>query len=398
MAVLKVKFTKTRRDKLAQVLWILNWISVVTGAILFSLGIYLKVEINKRAELMADRDVQSVPNMLIAVGLIACAINFLGGKICYDCADATKFLRWKLILLPYIIFTFFFTCCILVGALMCYTMHGQLEESLQLGLADAMRFYKDTDIPGRCFLKRTMDLLQIQFQCCGNNGYKDWFQIQWVSNRYLDMTHREVQDRLRSNVEGKYLMDAVPFSCCNVNSPRPCIQSQVTNNSAHFNYEHQTEQLNLWSSGCCRALLDYYTNIMQSIGLTVLLTWMFEVARWSGIRSHDHPSVNTEIMKRLDLPSSLLLQLSVLTGVRYLQTSLENVLRQGDPDSESDGWLLENSFMETARINLNIIKNLGKNNHVDTANNGDPNINVPSSSKAHYGPDNLPPQKSQAVS
>lgn len=88
-------------------------------------------------------------------------------------------------------------------------------------------------------------------------------------------------------------------------------------------------------------------------------------------------------------------QLSVLTGVRFLQTSLENVLRQGDPDSESDGWLLENSFMETARINLNIIKTLGKCNQIDTANNGDPNIDVPcssSSSKANYGPDNVPPK------
>lgn len=80
----------------------------------------------------------------------------------------------------------------------------------------------------------------------------------------------------------------------------------------------------------------------------------------------------------------------MLTGVRFLQTSLENVLKNGDPNSESDGWLLENSFMETARINLNIIKNLGKNNQIDVANNGDPNINVPCSSKAHYGPDNLP--------
>ena len=86
-------------------------------------------------------------------------------------------------------------------------------------------------------------------------------------------------------------------------------------------------------------------------------------------------------------------QLSVLTGVRYLQTSLENVLRQGDPNSESDGWLLENSFMETARTNLNIIKSLGKSNQIDTADNGDPNINVPSSSKAHYGPDNVPPKQ-----
>lgn len=94
----------------------------------------------------------------------------------------------------------------------------------------------------------------------------------------------------------------------------------------------------------------------------------------------------------------LLFQLSVLTGVRYLQTSLENVLRQGDPNSESDGWLLENSFMETARTNLHIIKTLGKNNQIDTSNNGDPNINVPSTSKAHYGPDNMPPKKTSEAS
>ncbi|XP_057716410.1 photoreceptor outer segment membrane glycoprotein 2-like [Corythoichthys intestinalis] len=366
MAVLKVTFTKTKRDKLAQVLWILNWISVVTGVILFSLGLFLKVELNKRWEMMADTDIQYVPNMLISVGLIACAINFLGGKICYDCADTAKFLRWKLIMLPYIVCTFFFTFCVLVGALMCYTMHWELDESLREGLTKAMKYYKDTDTPGRCFLKRAVDTLQIEFQCCGNKAYTDWFRIQWISNRYLDMAHREVVDRLRSNVEGKYLMDAVPFSCCNVNSPRPCIQQQVSNNSAHFNYDHRTEQLNLWTKGCHQALLDYYTGIVHSIGLTVLITWLFE--------------------------------LSVLTGVRYLQTSLENMLRLGDPDCESEGWLLENSFIETARSNLNIIKTLSKNNHVDTGSNGDPNINVPSTSKAHYGPDNVPPQPKPAAS
>ncbi|KAL7873210.1 hypothetical protein AOLI_G00122810 [Acnodon oligacanthus] len=364
MAVLRVKFTKGQRDKLAQVLWLLNWVSVVTGIILFSLGLFLKVEINKRRELMAEREIHSVPNMLIAVGLIACIINFVGGKICYDCVDTNKFLRWKLVMLPYIICTFFFTLCVLVGALMCYSMHGELEESLALGLSDAMRYYKDTDTPGRCFLKRTIDLLQIQFQCCGNKGHRDWFQIQWISNRYLDMSKQEVLDRLRSNIEGKYLMDGVPFSCCNVNSPRHCIQYQLTNNSAHFNYDYKTEDLNLWKRGCHQALVEYYTNIMHSIGLTVLLIWLFE--------------------------------LSVLTGVRYLQTALENVLRQGDPESESDGWLLENSFVETARSNFNIIKNLGKCNQVDTIVNGDPNIDKPCT--AHYGPDNVPPKQTPVAS
>ena len=81
-------------------------------------------------------------------------------------------------------------------------------------------------------------------------------------------------------MEGKYLMDGVPFSCCNSNSPRPCIQRHITNNSAHFNYEHQTEELNLWMKGCRQALLEYYTHIMQSIGLTVLITWLFEVRKY----------------------------------------------------------------------------------------------------------------------
>ncbi|CAL8286710.1 unnamed protein product [Lota lota] len=361
MAVLRVTLTKFKRDKLAQVLWILNWVSVVTGALLFSMGLFLKVEINKRWELMAEQDVHHVPNMLIAVGLVACAINFLGGKICYDCVDSAKFLRWKLILLPYIVCTFFFTFSVLAGALLCYSMRGQLEEALALGLTQAMRFYKDTDTPGRCFLKRTVDLLQMEFQCCGNAGYKDWFYVQWVSNRYLDMSQKEVVDRLRSNVEGQYLVDGVPFSCCNTFSPRPCIQEHITNATAHYNYEPQTEELNLWMRGCRQALLSHYTHIMQSIGLTVLITWLFE--------------------------------LSVLTGVRYLQTSLENVLKLGDPNSESEGWLLENSLVETARSNLNIIKNLGKCNQIDTADNGDRNLNFPpcTPSTARCGPDYRPP-------
>lgn len=52
---------------------------------------------------------------------------------------------------------------------------------------------------------------------------------------------------------------------------------------------------------------------------------------------------------------------------------MENVIRLGDPESESEGWILENSLAETARSNFNIIKNLGKCYQVDN----DPNINVP---------------------
>lgn len=83
--------------------------------------------------------------------------------------------------------------------------------------------------------------------------------------------------RIKSNVDGRYLVDGVPFSCCNPNSPRPCIQYQLTNNSAHYSYDHQTEELNLWLRGCRAALLSYYSNLMNTIGAATLLVWLFEV-------------------------------------------------------------------------------------------------------------------------
>jgi len=84
--------------------------------------------------------------------------------------------------------------------------------------------------------------------------------------------------RFKSNVDGKFLVDGVPFSCCNPSSPRPCIQYQLTNNSAHYNYDFLTEELNIWVKGCREALLEYYTAIMRSIGIAALLIWLFEVS------------------------------------------------------------------------------------------------------------------------
>ncbi|XP_072120117.1 photoreceptor outer segment membrane glycoprotein 2-like [Mobula birostris] len=354
MAVLGVRFTRRQRDRLAQALRMLNWVLVLTGMVLISLGIYLTLEVRKRSEVMVISGGTSLPKMLVVVGAITCGINLLGSKICHDCWD-NKFSCWRLLMVPYITCTTFLSIFILVGALMCYSMRSTLEESLDLGLQRAMRFYKDTDTPGRCFLKKTMDELHVEFRCCGNNGFRDWFEIQWISSRYLDMNSKEVQDRLRSNVDGKYLLDGIPFSCCNLNSPRPCIQFQLTNNSAHYNYDYLTAEMNQWMIGCRQALLDHYTPITQSIGLSMLFIWLFEIL--------------------------------LLIGVRYLQTAMENVQNHGDPDSASEGWLLQNNFVEKAKTNFNIIKNLHKVDQISTISGLEDRNNV-----AKYGPDNTLPQ------
>lgn len=85
------------------------------------------------------------------------------------------------------------------------------------------------------------------------------------------------RSRVLSNVEGKYLMDSVPFSCCNPGSPRPCIQHHLTNNSAHYDYDHRIEELNIWTRGCREALFAYFSSMMSGIGVLVVATIILEV-------------------------------------------------------------------------------------------------------------------------
>uniref|UniRef100_A0A452GJX3 Peripherin-2 n=1 Tax=Gopherus agassizii TaxID=38772 RepID=A0A452GJX3_9SAUR len=339
MALLKVKFNQKKRVKLAQGLWLMNWFSVFAGIIVFSMGLFLKIELRKRSEVMDNSESHLVPNSLILMGILSCTFNALAGKICYDSLDPTKFAKWKPLLKPYLVLCFFFNCLIFFIALICFLMRGSLETTLAYGLKNGMKFYRDTDTPGRCFMKKTIDMLQIEFRCCGNNGFRDWFEIQWISNRYLDFGSKEVKDRIKSNVDGKYLVDGVPFSCCNPSSPRPCIQYQVTNNSAHYSYDYQTEELNLWNRGCRDALLLYFSSMMSSMGGVVLFVWFFEV--------------------------------SVMVGLRLLQTALESIANPEDPECESEGWLLEQSLTDTFKSALESLKKIGKFNQVDAGAEGE---------------------------
>nr|XP_028580599.1 peripherin-2 [Podarcis muralis] len=338
MAVMKVKFNQKKRVKLAQGLWLMNWFSLFAGIVVFSMGLFLKIELRKRSEVMDNSESHFVPNSLILVGLLASVFNGLAGKICYDSLDPAKFAKWKPILKVYLVLCVLFNLFILFVVLICFLLRGSLDSTLEHGLKNGMKFYRDTDTPGRCFMKKTIDMLQIEFKCCGNNGFRDWFEIQWISNRYLDFGSKEVKDRIKSNVDGRYLVDGVPFSCCNPSSPRPCIQYQVSNNSAHYSYDFQTEELNLWNRGCREALLKYYSNMMSSMGIIVLFVWLFEM--------------------------------SVMIGLRLLHTSLESIANPEDPECESEGWVLEKSLKDTFKSTLENLKNIGKMNQVDAGTEG----------------------------
>uniref|UniRef100_H3D786 Peripherin-2 n=2 Tax=Tetraodon nigroviridis TaxID=99883 RepID=H3D786_TETNG len=333
MPFMPVKFTLQKRVKLAQGLWMLYWFSVIVGILLFSLGIFFKVELRKRSEMMDNNESHLVPNLLILVGLLACGVNAFGGKVCHDSLDPMKFPKWKPMLKTYLLLCCGFNVLLLLTAVFCFLMQFAMYLTLAEGLKNSIKFYKDTDTPGRCFMKRTLDMTQIEFRCCGNNNFRDWFEVQWISNRYLDMSNDAVRDRVLSNVEGKYLMDSVPFSCCNPGSPRPCIQHHLTNNSAHYDYDHRIEELNIWTRGCHEALFSYFSGMMSSIGVFIIFTIVLEAVD--------------------------------MAGLKYLCTSLETMEDPENPECESEGYLLEKGVKETFKDVFAKLKTLGKSNQVE---------------------------------
>ena len=194
MVLMKVKFDLAKRVKLAQGLWLMYWLSVMAGILIFSLGLFFKIELRKRSEMMDNDESHFVPNLLILVGLAACGLNAFGGKVCHDSLDPTKFPKWKPMVKPYLCFCIFFNVVLFITALLCFLMQFSLYFALAEGLKNGIKFYKDTDTPGRCFMKRTLDMTQIEFRCCGNNNYRDWFEVQWISNRYLDFSNDEIKE------------------------------------------------------------------------------------------------------------------------------------------------------------------------------------------------------------
>ena len=43
-------------------------------------------------------------------------------------------------------------------------------------------------------IKVAIDQLQIDFRCCGANSFKDWWDTEWILQRYVDVYSPEVSE------------------------------------------------------------------------------------------------------------------------------------------------------------------------------------------------------------
>ncbi|XP_042531987.1 rod outer segment membrane protein 1 [Dipodomys merriami] len=298
------------RIRLAQGLWLLSWLlALASGLTLVSSG-HLLAQLRHLGTFLAPScRFPALPQTALAAGAVALGTGLGAAGASRASLDAARFPPWRGVLGPLLAAGTAGGGGLLILALgLALGLPMSLDQGLEEGLGIALAHYKDTEVPGRCQAKRLMDELQLKHHCCGRHGYKDWFGVQWVSSRYLDPNDQDVVDRIQSNVEGLYLTDGVPFSCCNPHSPRPCLQSRLSDPYAHPLFDPRQRNLNLWAQGCHEVLLGHLQDLSSTLGSMLAVTF--------------------------------LLQALVLLGLRYLQTALEGLGGVIDGEGETQGYLL----------------------------------------------------------
>ncbi|XP_037694139.1 rod outer segment membrane protein 1 [Choloepus didactylus] len=307
------------RIRLAQGLWLVSWLLALASGLTLLCSGHLLVQLWHLGTFLAPScPFSALPKVALAAGTLALGTGLVGAGASRASLDAARYPPWRAVLGPLLVAGTAGGGGLLVLALgLALGLPGSLAAGLEEGLGAALAHYKDTEVPGHCHAKRLMDELQLRHHCCGRHGYKDWFGVQWVSSRYLDPSDQDVVDQIQSNVEGLYLTDGVPFSCCNPHSPRPCLQSRLSDPHAHPLFDPRQPNLNLWAQGCHGVLLGHLQGLASMLGSMLAVTFP--------------------------------LQALVLVGLRYLQTALEAVGGVIDEEGETQGYLFPGGLKDMLR-------------------------------------------------
>ncbi|GFS27029.1 peripherin-2 [Elysia marginata] len=261
---------------------LINIVLIFLSIALFVAGIAIRIRIDKRLEIMGDYNPGALPYYL----MVTAGLLFLGHMIaawfCHSAiyveSRSDQHFYFVGVILALITLFIFVVISIIVMAVHSSLIYGALED----GIHNAMKAYK-TDLDS----KMRVDRLQLQFECCGVKTHKDWFKVSWVNTMYVNVLHPEVKPYL---VDGEFIKDDVPFSCCSRHAKRACVHHSVSRFSQHEGISGAT----LHESGCADTIHDQFHKFLLAPTMWLLCIIL--------------------ILQAVDIPVMRLLQTSIFTA------------------------------------------------------------------------------------
>ncbi|RUS79381.1 hypothetical protein EGW08_012872 [Elysia chlorotica] len=319
-----MRISEERRQTMLVVAAFLALICFFSSFLLFAYALHIKITIDKRTALIQTYNSDVLPGIFVAVGIINLIQNivaiFILLRLRYPQERESRLPLLVAVLVGGILLVIFEV----VSAIVSFVHIGILEDEFHKGIEKAMDELSNYLYVLGEELKNEIDGVQLDYECCGDRAYTDWFQHAWLASDLIRVvpgslkkfthisvtsprfTHISVTSPRYTQDGDNYFVDDVPFSCCDVRAPRPCIHHHVHDDNLHFFYNHLRETT-IHVTGCRYILMNIYGTILLTVG------WV---------------AVSIAVIKTF-----------TLLMVRLLQTSLFQAQELGDWKATTEGYL-----------------------------------------------------------
>ena len=185
--IMVLKMTERSRVILCNVLSVINWLNIIFALGLIFLAIFVKLYVESFTSLVENYDGDTFTVLLIVFGIITICVSVGGAWLFKMAEDPDRRASTSKLLLGYLVAQSVCACLFLAAGIMCYSHVNHLEDSFHSGFSSAMASYATNRA-----VKFETDQMQLDFRCCGNIRYSDWFFVKWIDPRFRrDFFRRE---------------------------------------------------------------------------------------------------------------------------------------------------------------------------------------------------------------
>ncbi|XP_066601446.1 uncharacterized protein [Prorops nasuta] len=141
----------------------------------------------------------------------------------------------------------FLSGCLIIAANTAIILYSAtFQKKARDGLTEAIGNYA-TDLSA----KARLDVLQIEFRCCGSDSYRDWFRVPWLrdSEDSIETLDRDSDNDRRGRKRDLVSNADVPFSCCSTDVLTTCIHYDILKPNSNYNYNPES-RLTIATAGC----------------------------------------------------------------------------------------------------------------------------------------------------
>ena len=175
-----ISLTDKTRTICAVATAVVSLLCAVVSVLILSAGAFIQVVIESKTRFIEGLDISVLPAFIMLIGIYGLIQNLICAIVHYKIRNEKRQESLSKFLFAIVISGIVLSTLYVVVGIVCFAQISRLDKAYGKGIYNALKKYKKDKL-----IKYEIDMLQIAFDCCGSNGYQDWFGINWIDHNYL---------------------------------------------------------------------------------------------------------------------------------------------------------------------------------------------------------------------